>query len=114
RFATSAVLLAGTTAFPEQLSEGLAPHRPDRLCYVTWPMPFPGDRPAQEGQPIDLRVPIEAWHARKLAAFFAHRTQLDHEAYFKTVALLPTEDYFVAIGAPGGGDGLFAGLRSTE
>ena len=114
RFATSAVLLAGTTAFPEQLSEGLAPHRPDRLCYVTWPMPFPGDRPAQEGQPIQLRVPTERWNAKKLEAFFAHRTQLDHEAYFRTVALLPTEDYFVAIGAPASGDDLFGGLRSPE
>jgi LmbE family N-acetylglucosaminyl deacetylase len=112
RFATSAVMLAGTSAFPEQLSNGLAPHRPDRLCYVTWPMPFPGDRPAQEGQPIQLRVPIERWHPKKLDAFFAHRTQLDHEAYFRTVALLPTEDYYVALGGPAGGDDPFAGITS--
>jgi LmbE family N-acetylglucosaminyl deacetylase len=110
RFATSAVLLAGTAAFPEQLESGLARHRPDRLCYVTWPMPFPGDRPAQEGQPIQIRVPIEDWYATKLDAYFAHRTQLDHEAYFRTVALLPTEDYFVALGPPAGGDDLFAGI----
>ena len=110
RFATSAVLLAGTAAFPDQLSAGLLPHRPDRLCYVTWPMPFPGDRPAQEGQPIHIRVPIEASHAKKLDAFFAHRTQAEHEAYFRTVALPATEDYFVAIGAAAAGDDLFASL----
>jgi len=110
RFATSAVLLAGTAAFPEQIESGLARHRPDRLCYVTWPMPFPGDRPAQEGQPIQIRVAIEDWYATKLDAYFAHRTQLDHEAYFRTVALLPTEDYFVALGPPAGGDDLFAGI----
>ena len=110
RFATSAVLLAGTAAFPEQLESGLAPHRPDRLCYVTWPMPFPGDRPAQEGQPIQIRESTEAWNAKKLDAFFVHRTQLDHEAYFRTVALLPTEDYFVATGVPASGDDLFAGI----
>ena len=110
RFATSAVLLAGTTAFPEQLASGLTAHRPERLCYVTWPMPFPGDRPAQEGQPIQLRVPIEPWHETKLDAFFAHRTQLEHEAYFRTVALSTTEDYFVATGARGIGDDLFAGI----
>ena len=110
RFATSAVLLAGTAAFPEQIESGLARHRPDRLCYVTWPMPFPGDRPAQEGQPIQIRVAIEDWYATKLNAYFAHRTQLDHEAYFRTVALLPTEDYFVALGPPAGGDDLFAGI----
>jgi len=113
RFATSAVLLAGTTAFPEQLESGLEPHRPERLCYVTWPMPFPGDRPAQEGQPIQLRVPIGPWHATKIDAFFAHRTQLEHEAYFRTVALPATEDYFVATGARGIGDDLFAGIATT-
>ena len=110
RFATSAVLLAGTAAFPEQLESGLARHRPDRLCYVTWPMPFPGDRPAQEGQPIQIRVPIEDWYETKLEAYFAHRTQLDHEAYFRTVALLPTEDYFVALGPPAEGEDLFEGI----
>ena len=73
-------------------------------------MPFPGDRPAQEGQPIQIRVAIEDWYATKLDAYFAHRTQLDHEAYFRTVALLPTEDYFVALGPPAGGDDLFAGI----
>jgi len=112
RFVTSAVLLAGTAAFPEQLESGLARHRPDRLCYVTWPMPFPGDRPAQEGQPIQIRVPIEDWYGTKLDAYFAHRTQLDHEAYFRTVALLPTEDYFVALGPAASGDDLFAGITA--
>jgi LmbE family N-acetylglucosaminyl deacetylase len=110
RLATSAVLLAGTAAFPEQLESGLARHRPERLCYVTWPMPFPGDRPAQEGQPIHIRVPIEPWHRTKLDAYFVHRTQLDHEAYFRIVALPPTEDYFVALGPPASGDDLFEGI----
>lgn len=110
RFATSAFLLAGTAAFPEQLSAGLAPHRAQRLCYVTWPMPFPGDRPAQEGQPIHVRVPVQRWHEKKLEAFFAHRTQSQHEEYFRVVALPETEDYFVAIGAPASGEDLFAGL----
>ncbi|MFL5617739.1 MAG: PIG-L deacetylase family protein [Gemmatimonadaceae bacterium] len=110
RFATSAVLLAGTAAFPEQLESGLAPHRPDRLCYVTWRMPGPPDLAWQEGQPIHFQVPVERWHPKKVEAFFAHRTQLDHEVYFRRVALPPTEDYFVALGRPGNGDDLFAGL----
>jgi LmbE family N-acetylglucosaminyl deacetylase len=76
-------------------------------------MPFPGDRPAQEGQPIHIRVPIEDRYETKLAAYFAHRTQLDHEAYFRTVALLPTEDYFVALGAPAEGEDLFEGIASA-
>jgi LmbE family N-acetylglucosaminyl deacetylase len=101
RLATSAFLLAGTaTAFPEQLAEGLTPHRPRRLCYVTWPIPAPdADFPTQ-GQPIDVSVPAHAWHERKMDAFMAHRTQHDHMEHFKALALPATEDYFVAIGTP--------------
>ena len=110
RFATSAVLLAGTAAFPDQLSAGLVPHRPNRLCYVTWPIPAPNEAPRQEGQPIQVRVPVEPWHPRKLDAFFAHRTQLDHEAYFRREAMPATEDYFVATGAPVAGEDLFASI----
>jgi LmbE family N-acetylglucosaminyl deacetylase len=113
RLATSAVLLAGTTtAFPEQLEAGLTPHRPQRLCYVTWPVPAPGEAPRKEGQPRQLCIPVAPWHPRKLDAFFAHRTQLDHEAYFRREAMPATEDYFVALGtpAPSGADDLFAGL----
>jgi LmbE family N-acetylglucosaminyl deacetylase len=110
RFATSAVLLAGTAAFPDQLEHGLAPHRAHRLCYVTWPLPQPGEMPRQEGQPIQISVPVERWHPRKLEAYFAHRTQLDHEEYFRREAMPATEDFFVALGTPGGGDDLFEGL----
>jgi LmbE family N-acetylglucosaminyl deacetylase len=112
RLTTSAVLLAATSAFPEQLDDGLAPHRAERLCYVTWPTPGPGEAPRQEGQPRQICIPVERWHPKKLDAFFAHRTQLDHEAYFKREAMPATEDYFVAIGvpAPNGADDLFAGL----
>jgi LmbE family N-acetylglucosaminyl deacetylase len=113
RLATSAVLLAGTTtAYPEQLEAGLSPHRPQRLCYVTWPVPGPGEAPRKEGQPRQLCIPVARWHPRKLEAFFAHRTQLDHEAYFRREAMPPSEDYFVALGAPApaGADDLFAGL----
>jgi hypothetical protein len=110
----SATLLAGTsTAYPEQLDSGLAPHRPSRLCYVTWLPAGPGQKPREEGQPRDICIPVQPWHARKLEAFFAHRTQLDHEAYFKADAMPDTEDLFVASGtpAPAGADDLFSGLR---
>jgi LmbE family N-acetylglucosaminyl deacetylase len=112
RLATSAFLLAATSAFPDQLEAGLTPHRAARLCYVTWPAPGPGEAPRQEGQPRQICVPVERWHPRKLDAFFAHRTQLDHEAYFRREAMPATEDYFVAIGtpAPRDADDLFVGL----
>jgi len=112
RFAMSAVLLAGTTAFPDHLDTGLRPHRPDRLCLVTWPAPSPDEASRQPGQPIQIRIPVEPWHPRKLDAFFAHRTQAEHEAYFRREAMPPTEDYFVAIGTPvpPGATGLWDGL----
>jgi LmbE family N-acetylglucosaminyl deacetylase len=113
RLATSAVLLAGTrTAFPDQLEAGLSPYRPQRLCYVTWPMPTPDEAPRKEGQPRQICIPVQRWHPQKLEAFFAHRTQLQHQAYFEAEAMPPTEDYFVAMGvpAPNEADDLFSGL----
>jgi LmbE family N-acetylglucosaminyl deacetylase len=112
RLATSAMLLAATSAFPEQLESGLTRHRASRLCYVAWPEPKADEAPRQESQPRQICVPVTRWHPRKLEAFFAHRTQLDHEAYFRREAMPATEDYFVAIGvpAPSGAEDLFSGL----
>jgi LmbE family N-acetylglucosaminyl deacetylase len=112
RLATAGALLAGTRSYPEHLEAGLTPHRVDRLCYVTWPAPAPDEAPRQPGQPIQIRVDVERWHARKLEAFFAHRTQLEHRTYFEREAMPPTEDYFVAVGvpAPAGATDLWDGL----
>ena len=112
RLATAAMQLAGTRAFPDQLEAGLAPHRVARMCYVTWPEPGPNDAPRQQSQPGQIFVPVKQWHPRKLDAFFAHRTQLDHEAYFRREAMPATEDYFVALGVPAadGAQDVFEGL----
>ena len=113
RLATAAFLLADTTtAYPEQLAQGLAPHRADRLCYVTWPARAPGFEPATEGQPIDVSVDVREWLGTKQQAFEVHRTQHQHRAHFERLALDDTEDYFVAIGipAPRHATDLFAGL----
>ncbi len=113
RLATSAFLLAGTaTAFPEQIAAGLPPHRPARLAYVTWPAPPAGSAIDTQGQPIHLSVPAAGLHAVKMAAFLAHRTQLDHIAHFRSLAMPPSEDYFVAGGAaaPASATSLFDGL----
>ena len=113
RLATAAVLLAGTpTAYPEQLADGLAPHRAERLCYVTWEPPPPGFEPGTVGQPIDISVPVEAWLPRKQEAFEAHRTQHQHRAHFERLALTSAEHFFVAVGrpAPSNAADLFAGL----
>jgi LmbE family N-acetylglucosaminyl deacetylase len=114
RLATAACLLADTTtAYAEQLADGLAPHRAERLCYVTWPDPPPGAELDTEGQPTDIRVAVQAWLPRKQQAFEAHRTQHQHRAHFERLALTETEDFFVAMGTPvpRGAMDLFAGLE---
>jgi LmbE family N-acetylglucosaminyl deacetylase len=114
RLATSAVLLAGTTtAYAEQLANGLQPHRAERLCYVTWEPPPPGFEPDTEGQPIDISVPVRDWLPRKQDAFEAHRTQHQHRAHFERLALTDAEHFFVAIGrpAPARATDLFDGLE---
>jgi LmbE family N-acetylglucosaminyl deacetylase len=113
RLATAAVLLAGTrTAFPEQLVQGLAPHRAPRLCYVTWPLPAPGALYRVEGQPLHITIDVRAWHDRKRAAFAAHRTQRELQPNFELAAMTDDECYFVALGppAPAGATSLFDGL----
>src|SRR4051812_5512483 len=113
RLATAAFLLADTTtAYPEQQADGLAPHRAERLCYVTWPDPPPGAELDTEGQPTDIRVPVQAWLPRKQQAFEAHRTQHQHRAHFERLALTGAECFFVAMGVPvpRGAEDLFAGL----
>lgn len=113
RLATAAFHLAGTrTAFPEQLVGGVSPHRPARLCYVTWPVPPAGHPYETEGQPIDLRVDVRLWQTRKRDAFNAHRTQHDHREIFERVAMPESEDFFLAggVGFPRGATELFEGL----
>jgi LmbE family N-acetylglucosaminyl deacetylase len=98
RLATAAFLLAGTTtAFPEQLAAGLAPHRPRELWYSTWQTPAPGDDPVTEGQPIDITLNVAHWLPVKQAAFEAHRSQHVHRASFERLAMRNNEYYFVAI-----------------
>jgi LmbE family N-acetylglucosaminyl deacetylase len=101
RLAAAAFLLAGTiTAFPEQLVDGVTPHRASRLCYVTWPKPAPGALYETEGQPVDVRIDVRGRQERKMEAFLAHRTQWQHRATFEAVAMTDTEDYFLMHGAP--------------
>ena len=96
--ATAAFLLAGlATEFPEQLADGVAPHRPRELWYSTWLKPAPGEEPATEGQPVDITLNVAAWLPAKLAAFEAHRTQHVHRASFERLAVREHEHYFVAI-----------------
>jgi LmbE family N-acetylglucosaminyl deacetylase len=98
RLATAAFLLAGNaTAYPEQLADGLTPHRPAQLWYSTWLPPAPGEEPATEGQPIDVAVRVTEWLPQKRAAFEAHRSQHVHRASFDQIARREQEYYFVVV-----------------
>jgi LmbE family N-acetylglucosaminyl deacetylase len=121
RATTAAFFLAGYEfAYPEQLSAAdgaLAVHRPARLFYVTWALAAPHPRAPLHGLPADVVVDITAHHPVKRAAFEAHATQRDHRAVFEETALLRSESFALAAGAPpprpaGGGlpDDLLAGL----
>lgn len=111
--ATMAYLLADTaTAYPEQLVHDMRPHRAARLCYVTWPVPAPGDLYPTVGQPVHVAVDASAWNATKRKAFLAHRSQQQHRANFDRHAISDDECYFVMAGtpAPAGARDLFAGI----
>lgn len=113
RLATAAHLLAGTTsAYPEQLTRGVRPHRATRLCYVTWLPPTPDSVHRTEGQPCHVQIDARPWNARKNEAFLAHATQREHQANFQRDALTDLECYFVASGAPmpEGSSDLFAAM----
>ena len=114
RAATAAFFLAGVgTAYPELADQGLAPHRPSRLFYTTWPDPAPDAPLPTRGQPITARVDVRAYLARKREAFEAHTTQHDHRARFESLGLTDDECYFLAAGTPQPRpliDDLFAGL----
>lgn len=100
RLATSAFLLAGTSAFVEQLEDGVLPFRPARLCVVTWPSPRAGELYQAEGQPAHIRVDARPWNATKRAAFLAHQSQRQHQANFERYAVTDEEWYSVVTGSP--------------
>ena len=111
RLATAAFLLAGTGAYDEQSLNFVLPHRPVRLCYVTWPRELVSlDIP--EGQPVHIEIDARPWNSRKRAAFLAHTSQQQHRDDFERIAMTESECYFVAGGeaAPPGATDLFAAL----
>ncbi|CAN5798608.1 hypothetical protein BH11GEM2_BH11GEM2_20930 [soil metagenome] len=111
--ARRAVECAGSPdAFPEQLLGAIRPHQVRRLCYVTWPVPQPGELYQTVGQPAHIRIDAQHWNGRKMEAYVAHRSQQQHRDNFLRYAIVDAEWYSVAAGvpAPEGAVDLFAGL----
>lgn len=101
RAATAAFFLAGLpTSYPEQVAEGLAPWRPARLFYVSWPVPAPDEELPMQAVPATARIAVAAYDALRRRAFHAHATQRQHEARFEQLGMRPEEWFALAAGAP--------------
>jgi LmbE family N-acetylglucosaminyl deacetylase len=101
-FATLAFHWAGhSNRFPDQLTDGMQPHRVQKLYYSTAPAPLPNRQPISL-PPVTARIEIGRYLETKIAAFHAHHTQ---------APLFPLFDAHVAkLGSPE----LFHLAASTE
>ncbi len=112
-----ALRFAGTDVhYTQQIVDGLSPHSPARLCYVTWPTPAPDAFYPVKGEAIDVQIDARPWNATKRRAFDAHRSQGQHRENFERYAITDSEYFSVAVGrpAPTGATDLFAGLPLGE
>jgi LmbE family N-acetylglucosaminyl deacetylase len=101
RAATAAFFLAELrTAFPEQIEQGLAPHRASRLFYHAWQFPHKNPSLKLESVPPTAQIDVRACRQRKLDAFMAHATQRYAYDLFVTDVLLDSEFYALAAGTP--------------
>lgn len=101
RAATAAFFLAELrTAFPEQIEQGLAPHRAARLFYHAWQYPHRNPSLRLESVPPTARIDARACRQRKLDAFMAHATQRYAYDLFVTDVLLDAEFFAFAAGTP--------------
>src|SRR5215471_10576118 len=74
-FATLAFQWAGrTNRYPDQLGDGMKPHRPHKLYYATANFTLPG-RPPVALPPTTTVIQIGDYVNTKIAAFEAHTTQ---------------------------------------
>jgi LmbE family N-acetylglucosaminyl deacetylase len=114
RVVTAAFFLSGLrTAYAEQLTAGLEPHRAARLFYHAWQFPHRDPRLKLESVPATVIIDNRPWLDRKLAAFLAHKTQQYAYELFKNDVLLDSEFFALAAGTPQPSaidDELFAGL----
>ena len=114
RAATAAFFLAELrTAFPEQIEQGLTPHRASRLFYHAWQFPHKNPSLKLESVPPTAKIDVRACRQRKLDAFMAHATQRYAYDLFVTDVLLDSEFYALAASTPqprAAVDDLFDGL----
>lgn len=114
RAGTAAFFLAGlTTAYPEQLRQGMRPHSPSRLFYISWPEPKPDAVLQTQALPATARIDVRKFRETELAAWRAHVSQQALEQRFQETAATDEELWALAAGLPQPSriiDDLFAGL----
>ncbi len=102
-FATLAFHWAGrSNRYPEQLADGLEPHRAQKLYYATSCFTLP-DRQLVALAPITTTIEIGPYFERKIAAFRAHTTQAPLFPVFENVVRKrPQQEFFhlAAVAAP--------------
>jgi len=80
--------------YPEQLREGLAPHRAQKLYYSTSTLVLP-ERPPVSPPPSTAAIDIAAFLETKIRATAEHGTQAPlMERYSKTLRRFPSEELF--------------------
>jgi LmbE family N-acetylglucosaminyl deacetylase len=113
RAATAAYFLAPlATEYADQLRE-VEPHEAARLYYCAWEPPAAGAELPTLSVRATCCVDVSAHLDTKWAAFLAHGTQRQHQARFEQLAMVPTERFAFAAGAPqrrAVTDSLFEGL----
>lgn len=94
-FATAAYQWAGRASrFPDQLKDGLQPHRTRKLYYGTANFTL-SDREPVSLAPITAEIDIGPYLETKIAAFHAHCTQAPLFPIFEsTVAHRPAKEFF--------------------
>jgi LmbE family N-acetylglucosaminyl deacetylase len=119
-FASLAYQWAGhSNRFPEQLEDGLQPHRTQKLYYGTASFTLP-ERPPVSLAPITAEIEVAPYVETRMAAFRAHLTQAPLYAVFEeTVRQRGTKEFFhlAARVNPGPSEyetDLFAGLRERR
>ena len=101
RAATAAFFLAELrTAFPDQLEQGLRPHKAARLFYHAWRFPHKNPSLKLESIPFTAEIDVRTHRQRKLDAFMAHETQRYAYDLFVTDVLLDSEFFALAAGTP--------------
>lgn len=114
RAATAAFFLAANASvFPELGQEGLKPHDPARLYFVTWPEPAAGAVLQTRGVPATARIDVRRFRDQELAAFRAHVSQQALEQRFQETAATDEEFFALAAGRAQPSaqvDDLFTGL----